>query len=150
MPNVYQKPTKYYRMPYGGKRVDMAAQRNITCVRCESVQKSGAKPENVAAGKVKCKKCEGTEFTEPVETQPVGLKKHEIENLERIIRKAVKRDGGFRREISDVDTAAKEAAIKALKALGRKAEAGWDRTIDLNMVNESTAVVPKNSPNSID
>lgn len=75
-----------------------------------------------------------------------GLKQHEIVALERVVRKAVKRDGGFRKGINRADRA---AAIKALAALGRS-EPMWDRSIDLGMINTKSVVKPKISKNSID
>ncbi len=61
--------------------------------------------------------------------QTTGFKAHEVKAFERIIRKAVKKDGsGFRKDISET---AKLAAKVALKRLGRT-KVEWDRSIDLN------------------
>lgn len=74
------------------------------------------------------------------------LKPHEIESLEKIIRKAVRRDGGWTKGVSTLD---KNAAKAAMAKLGRK-RPEWDKTINLGMVNEANAIRSKTGHNSID
>ncbi len=65
------------------------------------------------------------------------LKTHEIEALEKIVRKAVKRDdSGFRKDVSDKNKAAAKAA---LKTLGRN-KVAWDRSIHLGYVNTAKKI----------
>lgn len=71
---------------------------------------------------------------------------HEIADLERQIRKYIKRAGGFRKGISNAE---KMTANALLAKAGRK-KAVWDHSIDLNMINTKSIVRPKTDPNSID
>lgn len=75
------------------------------------------------------------------------LKAHEIAALETIVRKAVKRDGGWRK---GVRPAVKKAGQIALDQLGRT-KPEWDESIVIGkMAGERSAVRAKTSKNSID
>ncbi len=71
---------------------------------------------------------------------------HIVRRLEAVIRRAVKRAGGFRKDVSE---AAKAAARSALKRLGRS-ELQWNKNINLNMISTKSIVRPKKTKNSID
>lgn len=74
------------------------------------------------------------------------LKPHEEADLEREIRKYIKRTGGFRKGLTSGE---KMTANTLLQKAGRK-KARWDPSIDLNMVNTKSKVRPKTGKNSID
>ncbi len=53
----------------------MASKRTLECVSCGHSWQSTAKPENVAAGKIKCKKCRSTSLTDNPSANDLGADK---------------------------------------------------------------------------
>lgn len=51
------------------------AKRTLECVSCGFSWQSTAKPENVAAGKIKCKKCDSTSLTDNPSAEDLGADK---------------------------------------------------------------------------